>query len=125
LFPIALRHLIQSYTSISKDSIIKIFKTAGYTDLSLFPKLELYITDNYKEQAEFIQSEWSKIGIVCEIHIEPSAVLRQKVNRSELLLFKKSWIADYADPESFFSLFYSPNKSPKGVNYFRYENAAF
>jgi len=114
-----------SYTSISKDSIIKIFKTAGYTDLSLFPKLELYITDNYKEQAEFIQSEWSKIGIVCEIHIEPSAVLRQKVNRSELLLFKKSWIADYADPESFFSLFYSPNKSPKGVNYFRYENAAF
>ena len=26
---------------------------------------------------------------------------------------------------SFLSLFYSPNKSPKGVNYFRYQNPTF
>ena len=108
-----------------KDSARAILKHYGYDETHAFPKLELSITENYKDQAEFIQAEWSKIGIVCEIHIETAPVLRQKVNRSELLLFKKSWIADYADPESFLSLFYSPNKSPKGVNYFRYQNPTF
>jgi peptide/nickel transport system substrate-binding protein len=52
-------------------------------------------------------------------------VLRQAVNNCEYLLFKKSWVADYADEENFMSLFYSKNFSPEGVNFFHYKNANF
>jgi hypothetical protein len=60
-----------------------------------------------------------------QVSIEKPTVLRQAVNSCEYLLFKKSWVGDYADEENFMSLFYSKNYTPQGVNYFHYNNPEF
>ena len=85
----------------------------------------MHITDIYKEQVEFIQSQLAENNIKVQINIEKVSVLRQAVNNCEYLLFKKSWVADYADEENFMSLFYSRNFSPQGVNYSHYKNPLF
>jgi peptide/nickel transport system substrate-binding protein len=45
--------------------------------------------------------------------------------KSETEFFRASWVADYADPENYLSIFYSKNWSPNGPNYFHYKNEEF
>ncbi len=89
------------------------------------PEMTIHTTDNYKEQAEFIQSQLAENNIKVQISVEKPSILRQAVNNSEYNLFKKSWFSDYADEENFMSLFYSKNFTPQGVNFFHYKNIEF
>ena len=41
------------------------------------------------------------------------------------MMFRKSWLADYADAENFLGLFHSKNFAPSGPNYTRYYSPAF
>lgn len=103
----------------------ELLKQAGFEGGKKMPEITLYTTENYKSQAEFIQSELAKNNIVIQISVEKPSVLRQAVNRGEYMFFRKSWVADYADEENFMSLFYSKNFCPKGINFFHYENSQF
>lgn len=107
------------------EKVRELLAEAGYPNGKGLPEITLHITDNYKEQVEFIQSQLALNNIKIQISIEKPSVLRQAVNSCEYLLFKKSWFADYADEENFMSLFYSKNFSPQGVNYFHYRNGEF
>jgi oligopeptide transport system substrate-binding protein len=107
------------------DKARTLLKEAGFPNGRGLPELTMHITDNYKEQAEFIQSQLAENNIHVQISIEKVSVLRQAVNSCEYLFFKKSWVADYADEENFMGLFYSRNFSPQGVNYFHYRNPEF
>lgn len=98
---------------------------AGYPSGKGLPTLVLHVSDQYREQVEYMQAQLADCHIPVEVSIEKTAVLRQAVNRGDFALFKKSWVADYADEENFMSLFYSRNFSPHGVNYFHYSNPAF
>ncbi len=98
---------------------------AGFPGGKGLPELTLHTTENYKEQAEFIQAELARNNIRTQISVEKASVLRQAVNAGEYLLFRKSWVADYADEENYMSLFYSKNYSPKGINFFHYYNPRF
>jgi len=98
---------------------------AGFPGGKGLPELTLHTTENYKEQAEFIQAELARNNIRTQISVEKASVLRQAVNAGEYLLFRKSWVADYADEENYMSLFYSKNFSPKGINFFHYYNPRF
>ncbi|MCC6369721.1 MAG: ABC transporter substrate-binding protein [Bacteroidia bacterium] len=109
----------------SPDKVNALLKEAGFPNGKGLPELTLHITDSYKEQVEFIQSQLAENNIRVQISIEKTSVLRQAVNNCDYLLFKKSWVADYADEENFMSLFYSRNFSPQGVNYFHYRNPEF
>ena len=111
--------------SYDPDKVKALLKEAGYENGKGLPEITLHITDNYKEQVEFIQSQLAENNISVQISIEKTSVLRQAVNSCEYLLFKKSWVADYADEENFMSLFYSKNFSPQGMNYFHYKNPRF
>ncbi len=102
-----------------------LLEKAGYPAGKGLPELILHTTENYKEQAEFIQSELARNNIRSQISVEKPSVLRQAVNRAEYTLFRKSWVADYADEENFMSLFYSKNFCPKGINFFHYSNKEF
>jgi len=42
-----------------------------------------------------------------------------------MMFFRASWVADYADPENYLSLFYTPNYSPGGPNYTHFSSKAF
>ncbi len=111
--------------SYNIDKVNLLLKEAGFTNGRGLPELTLHITDNYKEQAEFIQSQLAECNIPIQLSIEKTTVLRQAVNNCEYLLFKKSWVADYADEENFMSLFYSKNFTPQGVNFFHFKNSNF
>ncbi len=103
----------------------RLLSEAGYPNGQGLPPLILHVSDNYREQVEFIQSQLISNNIPVEVSIEKTPVLQQAVKRGEYALFKKSWVADYADEENFMSLFYSKNFSPEGVNYFHYANPLF
>ena len=103
----------------------ELLKEAGFPDGKGLPEIILHTTDNYKDQVEFIQSQLAECNIRVQISIEKTSVLRQAINNCEYVLFKKSWVGDYADEENFMTLFYSKNFSPQGVNYFHYKNPEF
>jgi len=116
--------VVKGYT-YRPDLVSKLLAEAGYPDGKGLPEMTLHVTDIYKEQVEFIQSQLAENHIKINISIEKPSVLRQAVNSCEYNLFKKSWQADYADEENFMSLFYSKNFSPQGVNFFHFKNATF
>ncbi len=115
---------VKGYT-YAPDKVKALLDEAGFPGGKGLPEMTIHITDNYKEQAEFIQSQLAENGIRVQLSVEKPSILRQAVNNSEYTLFKKSWFSDYADEENFMSLFYSRNFVPKGVNFFRYANPAF
>ncbi len=116
--------IVKGYT-YRPDLVSKLLVEAGFPEGKGLPEMTLHVTDNYKEQVEFIQSQLAENNIKINISIEKPSVLRQAVNSCEYTLFKKSWQADYADEENFMSLFYSKNFSPHGVNFFHFKNDAF
>ena len=85
----------------------------------------LTTTSDYVDLCEFIQYELQKIGISLKIEISTGVAFRNKVLNSNLNFFRASWIADYPDPESYFSLFYSGNFSPSGPNYTHFSNPEY
>jgi oligopeptide transport system substrate-binding protein len=111
--------------SYNPEKTAELLKLAGFPKGKGLPELTLHITDSYKEQVEFIQSQLASNNIRVQVSVEKTSVLRQAVNRGEYLMFKKSWVADYPDEENFMSLFYSANFAPDGVNYFHFKNAMF
>lgn len=87
--------------------------------------LRLATDSNYLDLCEFLQSEWTKLGLEVQIDLMPTATLRQAKASGKLQAFRASWIADYPDAENYLSLFYSENFSPSGPNYTHFSNLQF
>ena len=73
--------------------------------------------------AGVLQHIWAGHGIDVDIDIAPSAIDAERVARSQVPLFRKSWLADYPDAENFLGLFMPDRWSPNGPNYTHYANA--
>jgi peptide/nickel transport system substrate-binding protein len=74
---------------------------------------------------EYIQHSLGKIGIQVRINVLQGPALREQSAKAQLAVFRKSWLADYADAENFLTVFYSPNFCPSGPNYTHYKNIEF
>ena len=70
-----------------------------------------------------LQHIWARHGIDVDIDIAPSAIDAERVARSQVPLFRKSWLADYPDAENFLGLFMPDRWCPNGPNYTHYANA--
>lgn len=116
--------IVKGYT-YDPEKVRQLLIEAGYPDGKNLPEITLHTTDNYLEQTEFIQSQLADNNIKVKISVDKPVVLRQAVASCEYNFFKKSWVGDYADEESFMSLFYSKNFSPIGSNYTHYKNPEF
>lgn len=74
--------------------------------------------------AAALQHAWAEFGIDVEIDIAPSTVDAERVAKSQVPLFRKSWLADYADAENFMGLFHPDRWCPSGPNYTHFADDA-
>lgn len=91
----------------------------------LKPKLKVSTTSEYLDICEYIQRQLELIGVSLSIDVLPASTLLQMRATGNLEMYRASWIADYPDAESYLSLFYSPNHTPKGPNYSYFSNKTY
>jgi len=107
------------------DSSKALLREAGFTSGNGIPVITLATTSDYTDLMEFVQHAWEKIGIRAEVKVMQPAAFREATARAQVHAFRKSWLADYADPENFLGVFTSSNFSPVGPNYTHYSNAQY
>lgn len=100
----------------------KLLAEAGYPFGKGLPEITLMTSPANQELAEFLQHDWAEAGIPVKVEIAPAAVNAEKTGNGQVMLFRKSWVADYSDDENFYLLFYGPNTSPAGPNYSGIDN---
>jgi ABC-type transport system substrate-binding protein len=88
-------------------------------------RLRLSTVAERKAVAEYLQKNWSDVGVQVQIDINQSATQQELVDNSRTAFFTKSWLGDYPDAENYLSLFYSPNFSPGGPDKTHYKSAAY
>ncbi|MBL7941803.1 MAG: ABC transporter substrate-binding protein, partial [Flavobacteriales bacterium] len=98
---------------------------AGFDQAHPLPLIDIWTTSDYADLMEYVQHEWEKFGIHCDVHVTQASSFREMTAKAQVQVFRKSWLADYADAENFLSLFYSPNYCPSGPNYTHYNNPEF
>lgn len=103
----------------------ELLEEAGYPNGEGIPPIPLSTTSDYVDLCEFLQFQWGQIGVKIEVDVLASASHREKVSKSQALMFRKSWLADYPDAENFLMLFNSANFCPNGPNYTHYSNVQF
>ncbi len=103
----------------------KLLVEAGFPNAKGVPAIHLNTTSSYVDLCEYIQHAWQEIGFEVVVNVNPPSTHRQQVSKSQLSIFRGSWIADYADAENYLSLFYSKNHSPNGPNYTHFTNTEF
>jgi len=113
----------------------ELMKQAGYPDGKGFPKVTLTINAGGNERngqiAETIQTMLKdNLGVDVSINVMPFAEEIDAYWSGKLDLFRTGWIADYPDPETFLTLFYSKhiptNPNEKSfTNFCRFKNARF
>lgn len=103
----------------------KLLAEAGFPNGKGLPPIKISTTDDYLDICEFIQHQLGELGISVDIEVLPGAAYREMMANSKLQMFRGSWVADYADPENYLSLFLTKNHSPQGPNYTHFSNSDF
>lgn len=103
----------------------KLLVEAGFPNGKGLPPIKISTTDDYLDICEFIQHQLGELGITVNIEVLPGAAYREMMANSKLQMFRGSWVADYADPENYLSLFLTKNHSPQGPNYTHFTNSNF
>jgi len=98
---------------------------AGFPNGEGLPIIPLSTTSDYVDIIEFLQHQWRKIGVEISVDVLAGPAQREQVSSSNALLFRKSWLADYADAENFLGTFISKNFCPNGANYTHYGNEKY
>ncbi|MBI3544587.1 MAG: hypothetical protein HY075_15055, partial [Deltaproteobacteria bacterium] len=101
----------------------KLLKEAA-GDPKTLPKLELvtFATDENALLSQFIQDQLAKnLGLNVSISMLEYATYRSQIELQSGALYFRCWAADYADPDTFFSVFLSTS----GNNYTSWKNARY
>lgn len=98
---------------------------AGYPQGKGLPELTLHTTAAHLNAAQFLQFAWQSTGFRVRIELMEGAALRDLIYQGKSQMWRASWIADYADPENYYSLFWSANLAPDGPNTTRFSLPAF
>lgn len=108
-----------------RQRALELLSEAGYPHGKGLPVIVLSTTSNYLDLCKYIQQQLGLLGIRVRVDVSAPAALREQIAQGRSNWFRGSWIADYPDAENYLSLFYSPNRCPKGSNYTRFANAAY
>lgn len=107
------------------DSAATLLAAAGYPQGQGLEQITLSTTADYVELCEYVQHQLGKLGMQVKVDVLPTSMHRSSVSAGEIPFFRKSWIADYSDPENFLSLFVTANAAPKGANYTHFTDSRF
>jgi ABC-type transport system substrate-binding protein len=120
--PVLLQENLQSNT-YDPVRAAQLINETGFTPAQL--QLSFYTTTDYADLLEYIQHALGRIGIQASVQVMQSANFKDQTNQAKLPIFRKSWLADYADAENFLGIFRSNRFAPGGPNYMRYQSASF
>ena len=109
--------------SYQPEKAAKLLLEAGFSDKNKMSEVTLLVTKDYLDLCTFIVRQWEELGIKATIELSENATLRERMAKGDAPFFRASWIADYPDAESFFTVFYSKNPAPP--NYTHFSNANF
>ncbi len=113
------------YYSFDTDKAAQLLIEAGFPGGKGLPEFVVSTTSDYTDLIEFIQHQLEKTGIRIRVNVLQGPALREQSAKGQLSIFRKSWLADYADAENFLAVFYSDNFCPKGPNYTHFHNAEY
>lgn len=113
------------YYLYNPEKARQLLAEAGFPGGNGLPEIEISTVSDYTDLIEFIQHELSKVGIKVRVNVLQGPALREQSAKGQLAVFRKSWLADYADAENFLAVYYSPNFCPVGPNYTHYKNNEF
>lgn len=115
----------KSYYPYNPEKARALLKEAGYENGQGLGEISISTVSDYTDLIEFVQHELNNIGIKVKVNVLQGPALREQSAKGQLAVFRKSWLADYADAENFLAVFYSPNFCPSGPNYTHYKNDLF
>ena len=107
------------------DLARRLLTEAGYPGGSGLSPITICTTSDYVDIFEYIQHQLGEVGIPVNIEVFPGAAYRDMMANSRLMLFRGSWVADYADAENYLSLFCTDNFSPSGPNYTHFTSSEY
>ena len=105
------------------DRARALLKEAGYESGAGLNEISLYTNETYKEMGLMLGKQLEKIGIKMKVEVTEPAILRECMSQGKVAFFRGSWIADYPDAESYFTVLYSKNTAPP--NYTHYNNPEY
>ncbi len=101
----------------------QLLSEAGFPDGKNMPPIKIFVIKDYLDICTFISKQWESLGVKTKVEVIESATLAEKMTSGTVPFFRGSWIADYPDAESYYTVFYSKNPAPP--NYTRFDNPKF
>lgn len=83
----------------------------------------LFCSNQNATQCSYLAAQLNQLGFQITVNALPAKTMREMIRNNQVGCFRASWIADYADAESFLSCFYSHYGA--GPNYTRFHNPIF
>ncbi len=105
------------------DTALQLLAAAGFENGVGLPEIVLHTTEQYQDIAIYIKDKLEDIGIAIKVETVDPRLLREMRLNASTVLFRSSWIADYADAENYLTVFYGGSEAPP--NYTRFHNPQF
>lgn len=105
------------------DKALSLLEEAGFPQGKGLPEISILTPDNWSDVVNLIAVQLAACGIKAKVEIIQPNLLRQQMSKSEALVFRAQWIADYPDAETFLAFFYGNFPAPP--NYTRFRDPQF
>jgi peptide/nickel transport system substrate-binding protein len=102
---------------------LELLEKAGFPNGKGLTPITILTPDRDADVVNFVASELQDVGIPAKIEVMQPNILKQQNAKSQALVFRAQWIADYPDAETYLAFFYSHFPAPP--NYTRFKNATF
>jgi ABC-type transport system substrate-binding protein len=109
--------------TFNPDTALQLLEAAGFENGVGLPEIVLHTTEQYQDIAIYVKDKLEDIGIAIKVETVDPRLLREMRLNASTVLFRSSWIADYADAENYLTVFYGGSEAPP--NYTRFHNPQF